>query len=149
MEGSGGVNTNDNLLNELFGDDNNNPTSPEVKEKRKDDEVINILNDDLSEVWIRWADSLLDFETKFKETATLREKVEASLIRQQQDGFIGYQDVIELKYISHVWINLLNSLSTYTIGCEFVKRDIITYLVELYKLRQITENLFIESCLRL
>ena len=65
------------------------------------------------------------------------------------DTFLTSQDISELRYIANIWVNLLNCTSSYTIGCEFVKRDIITYLLELYNLRQITDRLFIETCLRL
>ena len=97
----------------------------------------------------RWTDQIVDAETRYEKTATFREKIEATLQRQQLDGLLNPQDISELRYITNLWINLLNCTSTYTIGCEFVKHDIITYLLELYKLRQITDSLFIETCLRL
>ena len=52
--------------------------------------------------------------------------------------------------ITDVWIKLLNAVSSYyRIGHEFVKRDSITLLLELYTLRQINSCLSIETCLKL
>ena len=104
---------------------------------------------DIEEALCRWADRILDTESRYEKTVSFREHIEASLRRQQLDGFLNYQDITELRHVADVWINLLNCTSSYAIGCVFVKRDIITYLLELHKLRQITDCLFIETCLRL
>ena len=42
------------------------------------------------------------------------------------------QDIAELYYITDIWVNLLHATSCYSVVCVFVKRDIITYLSELY-----------------
>ena len=104
---------------------------------------------DIEEAMNRWANQILDAESRHERTASFRENIEASLQRQQLDGFHNHHDISELRYIADLWTNLLTCISSYTIGCEFVRRDIITYLLELYKLRQITDCLFIETCLRL
>ena len=104
---------------------------------------------DIEEALHRWTSQILDAESRREKTASFRESIEASLQRQQLDGFLSHQDITELRYIAGLWTNLLNSTSSYTIGCDFVKRDIITYLLELYNLRQISDCLFIETCLKL
>ena len=104
---------------------------------------------DIEEALYRWTNQILDAESRHEKTASFRENIETSLRRQQLDGFLNHHDIAELRHIADLWMNLLNCTSSYAIGCEFVKRDIITYLLELYKLRQITDCLFIETCLRL
>ena len=104
---------------------------------------------DIESVFHHWTDQILDSESRYEKSRSYREFVEASLRRQQLDGFLNHQDVAELMYIADLWTNLLNCISSYMIGCEFVKQDIITYLLELHKVRQITDSLFIEICLRL
>ena len=104
---------------------------------------------DIEEALNRWTSQILDAESRYEKTTSFRENIEASLRRQQLDGFLSHHDISELRHVTNLWINLLNCSSSYTIGCEFVKRDIITYLLELYNLRQITDCLFIETCLRL
>ena len=44
-------------------------------------------------------------------------------------------------------MKLLNAVSCYGVGCEFFKRDIITLLLELYSVKQITSSLSIVTCL--
>ena len=104
---------------------------------------------DIESAFHHWTDQILDSESRYEESRSYRESVEASLRRQQIDGFLNHQDVAELRYIADLWTNLLNCISSYKIGCEFVKRDIITYLLELHKVRQVTDSLFIETCLQL
>ena len=109
-----------------------------------------------SDVWMdiedalhRWTGRILDAETRHGQTNNLRTNIGASLCRQQLDGFLNHQDIAELRFIADIWTDLLDYTSSYTIGCEFVKRNIIGCLLELYKLRQIDDNLFVESCLKL
>ena len=46
-------------------------------------------------------------------------------------------------------VQLLNTISSYLAGCEFLKRNIITLLLELYSMKQISDKPFIETCLKL
>ena len=129
----------------------------EVRESAKEDSTSSVSPEgsrtdvwtDIEEALHRWTSQILDAESRYEKSASFRENIEASLRRQQLDGFLNHHDISELRYIADLWTNLLNSTFTYTVGCEFSKRDIITYLLELYKLRQITDYLFIETCLRL
>ena len=104
---------------------------------------------DIEDALNRWTGRVLDVEARYSNRANFRQNIEEALRRQQQDGFLNHHDIAELRYIADLWVNLLNSISSYTIGCEFVKRDIITFLLELHKLRQISDALFIETCLQL
>ena len=99
-----------------------------------------------------WQDigNLLDTESRHCATSeNFRETIGESLRRQQLDGFLTDHDLTELRYITDLWTNLLNATSCYTVGCVFVKRDIMTHLLVLYSLRQITSSLFIETYMKL
>ena len=131
---------------------NPNEVTDKVSSVSPNSEEVNQTDNvwlDVEEALHRWMCKILDVESHLEKSTGFRETIEASLRRQQQDGFLNHQDVAELRHVTNVWINLLNCTSSYTIGCNFVKRDIITYLVELYNLRQITKSLLVESCLRL
>ena len=67
---------------------------------------------------------------------------------QQLDGFLSIRDLGELRYTTDLWVELLNSLSSYLVGCVFL-RSVISLLLKLYSLKQISEELFIETCLKL
>ena len=120
------------------------PPSNDVEEKKEADVWV-----DIEEALNSWTRKILDTETRYSKTVSFRQNIEESLRRQQLDGFLNHQDITELSYIADLWTKLLNSVSSYAIGCEFVKRDIITFLLELHKLRQVTDCLFIEACLQL
>ena len=82
-----------------------------------------------------WTQRILDTETRQTKSVSFQHKIEDSLHRQQLDGFLNHNDVAELRYVATLWTNLLNATSCYTIGCVFLKRDIITLLLELYTLK--------------
>ena len=105
---------------------------------------------DIAEALSNWTQRILDVESTYNnKVASFRQTIEQSLHRQQLDGFLNHQDISEIRYITDLWINLLQSISCYTIGCASVKKDIITHLLELHVLGQINGNLFIETCLKL
>ena len=105
---------------------------------------------DIAEALNNWTQRILDVESRYNnKAASFRQTIEESLRRKQLDGFLNHQDISELRYIADLWTNLLQVISCYTVGCASVKRDIITYLLELHTLRQISSNLFIETCLKL
>ena len=135
------------------------PNNINIDETISDDYSSTISNQDREtvDVWEdiatalnNWTQRILDVESRCNNKAdTFRQTIEESLKRQQLDGFLNHHDISELRYIADLWTNLLQATSCYTVGCTFVKRDIITYLLELYSLGQINKSLFIETCLKL
>ncbi len=116
------------------------------RDSQSSSDILNDIVDALNS----WTQRILDVEHRCNnKAANFRQTIEQSLQRQQLDGFLNHQDVSELRYITDLWTNLLQSISCYTIGCASVKRDIITHLLELHVLGQINSNLFIETCLKL
>ena len=115
----------------------------------QDSETVDVWQD-IARALNNWTQRILDVESRCNnKTATFRQTIEESLRRQQLHGFLNHHDLSELRYIADLWTNLLQAASCYTIGCTFVKRDIITYLLELHSLGQINKSLFIETCLKL
>ena len=137
----------DSLIEE---EENNRKITPCYNEETETTTTTtNNMWSDIANALNEWTQKLLDTETCYHKTENFQESIELSLRRQQIDGFINEQDMAELRYIKDLWVNLLNSISTYNNGCVFVKRDIITFLLELHKVRQITDCMFIEICLQL
>ena len=116
----------------------------ESNQQREEDVFICI-----TDTFNNWMGRILDTETYFSKTNDMKEDILKSLERMQLDGLINHQDVSEVTYVADMWIRLLNAIRSYNVGCDFVKRDIITYLLELYKMRQLPDSLFIEVCLQL
>ena len=113
---------------------------------QKGEEKCNILLDIL-EALETWTQRLLDTETSFKKTTDLRCSIFDSLRRQQLDGFISEQDVRELEYTADLWIKLHTAFSCKSTGAKFSDRDVLTYLLELYDLKQISKELFVRIAL--
>ena len=94
-----------------------------------------------------WMEKILD--ERLKKTKDIRESVLDSLNRQVLDGFISEQDSIELEHTCDLWLNLYNSCLRKSVGADFADRDVLTYLLELYTLKQITKEFFISATFEL
>ena len=114
----------------------------------KEEEETNIWQS-IADALDNWTQRVLDAESRHTTSVNFHKQIEDSIRRQQLDGFLSSRDISELGYIADVWVKLLNAISSYSIGSEFVKGDIITFLLELYTLRRINRCLFIETCLKL
>ena len=96
-----------------------------------------------------WTEQIIDVESRIKKTQDKRKSVLDSLNRQVLDGLISEQDSIELEYICDLWINLYKSFLCKSSGADFADRDVLTYLLELYTLKQISKNFVINIALEL
>ena len=90
--------------------------------------------------------------TKVKNEEVARTKIEddsvkmkESLSRQLQGGIITYNEYIDLDYINRLWIKLLNTMKWYQLGTVCNKRDVISLLLELLELKQISKQIFIDT----
>ena len=91
----------------------------------------------------------MDAESLRDRTEDIRLKIENSIHRQQIDGFLSHFAAAELRYVGDLWIRLLHAIASFDIGCTFTKRDILSLLLELYTLNQLSKNVFVETCLKL
>jgi hypothetical protein len=105
--------------------------------------------DDITASLDNWIERILDAEARHSKTVNFYQRVEESLTRQQQDGLLSVNELAELRYIANLWWHLLHTSSYYTAGCNFLKKDIIELLLDLYSVRQITRGVFLDSCLKL
>ena len=96
-----------------------------------------------------WTEKIIDAESRIKKTQDIRKSVLDSLNRQVLDGLISEQDSRELEYICDLWLNLYRSFLCKSSGADFADRDVLTYLLELYSLKQISKNFFINLALEL
>ena len=125
------------------------PPPPTRVSTAVDEERETVVWSDIADALNNWTQRVLDAESRYTTSRNFHQLIEESIRRQQLDGFLSNHDITELRYITDVWVKLLNALSSYSIGCEFVKRDIITLLLELFTWKQISSSLFIETCLKL
>ena len=96
-----------------------------------------------------WTNRIVDIESRIKEIQDIRKNVLDSLNPQVLDGLISEQDSIELEYACDLWINLYKTFLCKSTGADFSDRDVLTYLLELYSLKQISKKFFINIALEL
>ena len=116
-----------------------------------DDLVTNIevvdSSIDLNTMFNAWMSKVLDNEAG--RTSELNNKITESLSRQLEDGLITYYEYVDMQYIGGIWIKLLLLIKLYNLGCMSIKKDIVSLLMELFELKQISKNLLIETILQL
>ena len=105
--------------------------------------------EDISQALENWSHRILGVETKVKRVKDFRETIVADLHLKIEDGVISEQDSLEFEYITDLWSNLYKSFLCRSAGADFADRDVITYLIELYGLKQISKELFVQIVLDL
>ena len=128
--------------------DMNNNKSPSLDASSTDDDDGDIW-EGIVDALDNWTQRILDAEAQHSKADNFRQRIEESLTRQQQDGFLTDNELAELRYIADLWQHLLHAASCYTVGCNFLKRDIITLLLDLHSMRQIPASVFIDTCSKL
>ena len=105
--------------------------------------------EDISQAFELWSQQLHNVETKIKRVADFQETLVADLRRKVDASIISEQDSIEFEYIADLWLNLYKSFICCSTGAGFADRDVITYLIELYEVKQISKELFVRIVLEL
>ena len=110
--------------------------------------------EDIAEALELWGQRILELETNFGKTKELSEKISNAVNRQVLDGFISEQNSCKLQYIINLWTKLHNSVSAHCMGTQiitedFTIQDIISSLLELFELQQISKDFFISIFSRL
>ena len=108
--------------------------------------------EDISQALELWSQQLHNVETKIRRVADFQETLVADLRRKVDASIISEQDSIEFEYIACgwiLWLNLYKSFICCSTGAGFADRDVITYLIELYEVKQISKELFVRIVLEL
>ena len=105
--------------------------------------------EDISQALEVWSQQLHNVETKIKHVTDFRETLVGDLRRRVDANIISEQDSIEFEYIADLWLNFYKSFLCHSAGADFTDRDVITYLIELYEVKQISKELFVRITLEL
>ena len=122
-------------------------TTPTIKisDDESDWEVLSSIVEALES----WSDRVCNLETLCKQALDFHQRVNDSLQRQLLDGLISCQDVKELEYTADLWQKLHMSFNCKVLGCQYSSEDILTFLLELYSLKQISKGFFLRVALKL
>ena len=132
-----------------MNNNNNNNPPPSSSSDASDDEEDDDIWEGIASALDNWTRRILDAEARHSKSVNFYQRIEESLARQQQDGFLADSELAELRYIAGLWQHLLDATACYTVGCDFLKRDIIGLLLDLHSVRQISSSVFIDTCLKL
>ena len=105
--------------------------------------------EDISQALEVWSQQLHNVETKIKHVTDFRETLVGDLRRRVDASIISEQDLFEFEYIADLWLNFYKSFLCHSAGADFTDRDVITYLIELYEVKQISKELFVRITLEL
>ena len=123
----------------IFRNQNESQCTPSQPSKNDNllDRVLRCIDD--------WEQKIIDNEIKFERSVCLEQRIEESLNRQVQDGFISYLEYLDIKYVTNLWVSLSNSLISHFSGSRVSKSNTISLLLELYKLDQINRQFVVDS----
>ena len=96
-----------------------------------------------------YSQHLFDVEINIRHIEDSRENIFTELQRKVDVGIISEKDSIEFEYIADLWLNLYKSFICRSAGATFADRDVINYLIELYEVKQISKELFVQIVLEL
>ena len=141
------------ILYETIQSSSDIPTDAVTIPNPQDIDILSSLlgskKENLSTVFDSWLTKVSDNESERRKNIEWSRKINDSLNHQLQNGFLSNEEYIDLEYISRVWIKLMNATSTYNLGTICNKKDILSLLLELLELKQISKSVFIESVLQL
>ena len=109
----------------------------------------NYLRDRLNNVFQSWYQSVLDIESFEQKTKSITDAINKALYRRQLDGLLSSIECVEVLYINSLWHQLIHHISIYRSTCLYRKREIISLLMKLYRYKQLTKDMLIESCIDL
>jgi hypothetical protein len=96
-----------------------------------------------------YSQHLFDVGIKIRREEDSYEDLITDLQRKVNAGIISEQDSIEFEYVADLWLNLYKSFICRSAGATFADRDVINYLIELYEVKQISKELFVQIVLEL
>ena len=82
-------------------------------------------------------------------TETVSSKINESLSQQLQQGVITQYEYADLEYIARLWLRYKNSFNLYKLGCTGSKKEILIVLLELFELKQLSKDIFVNAILQL
>ena len=90
-----------------------------------------------------WFQRILKVEIKIDEINKFAESIDNQIKCQVIGGLTSTQESSELSCIVSNWKNIYRVLLCRDIGCEFQNWDILSNLLELFSLKQISKDFFI------
>ena len=126
----------------------NDSRGSSIGEGRGGGGVDHIL-EDIVQALDTWSQRILMLETDLQRNTNIKTNIGNCLQKQVLDGLINRQDANELEYVLDLWTNLHRAYVCKQIGADFADQDILSFLLELFSLKQISKSFFLRVALEL
>ena len=94
-----------------------------------------------------WIQKLDNVDKELQVSMDIQTKIDQSLRRMREEGFLTTHEYLEMKIIGDLWGNMFTLLAAYEIGVNKKKRELLCVLLELYVRKQISHKLYIDICM--
>ena len=135
-----------NSIKSLVGDYGSNSSSGSGRSSRSISGVDHIL-EDIVQALDSWTQRILVLETDLQRNENIKRNISDCLQRQVLDGLIKQEDAKEFEYILDLWTNLHRAYICKQIGVDFADQEVLSYLLELFSLKQISKKFVIHVAL--
>ena len=110
---------------------------------------VDHILEDIVQALDSWTQRILVLETDLRRNSNIKSDIVDCLQRQVLDGLIRREDAKELEYVLDLWTNLHRAYVCKQIGTEFSDREVLSHLLELFSLKQISKSFVIRVALEL
>jgi len=122
----------------------------ETKQINSIEHLINIQQfTNVESVLNNWLQQTLNIQAKLQKSHDLRILIEESIEKLREDGLLTFIEYDKLRSIGNLWYELDEQIICYSLGTEDNKRRIIEILLSLYVLKQISNDLFLNTVMQL
>ena len=96
-----------------------------------------------------WEYAITETNLLVSNAITADAQIHESILQKKEEGSLSHLEYFDLKYISNSWKRLKICLSFYSVGARVHRRELISILLELFKLQQIPEYVVIDTLTQL
>ena len=110
---------------------------------------VDHILEDIAQAFDSWTQRILTLETDLRRNSNIRRDIQDCLQKQVLDGLIKREDANELQYVVDLWTNLHRAYVCKKIGADFADHEILSHLLDLFNLKQISKSFVIRVALEL
>ena len=113
------------------------------------DAGVDHILEDIVQAFDSWTQRILLLETDLQRNHNIKRDIEDYMQRQVLDGLIKREDANELQYVLDLWINLHRAYVCKQIGANFANQHVLSHLLDLFSMKQISKSFVIRVALEL
>ena len=114
-------------------------------EEKEDEQQNEVFTNGIEASLNSWLQQIVYIESVFKTSKNAQLQIQEVLGKMQTEELLSSNEFNELKEIGNIWHELIELIYCYYAGSVNNKRRIIYLLLELYSLKQLTKEIFINT----